>query len=127
MSRIAPKREVCFKKPKKEKKSPKYLKRSFKPIKPGKKQKAWTNTRRYLKEIFFDKGITTCQLRYEGCWINDGLGFAHATRRRFIPLSNKERLECVILACQNCHTKLDRHPHSETERIVKEIRAESGL
>lgn len=109
--------------PKKEKRPKRYLKRSTKPIKKsGKRTKQWTSVRALLKKEFFSKGITTCQLRYEGCWIDNGLGFAHSKRRNKIV--GDEISEC-ILACNFCHEILDRKPRIETEIEVKQIRAET--
>jgi hypothetical protein len=89
-------------------------------MKRGRKTKAWDKTRASLKKEFFDKGITTCQLRYDGCWVWNGLGFAHSKRRRLIV--GDEISEC-ILACNFCHKILDEKSHLETETIVKQIRA----
>ena len=87
-------------------------------MKLGKKGKAWTNTRRALKRQFFGRQITTCELRYEGCWIDNTLSFAHSKRRRFI---EGDELSEVILACCFCHRILDEKPREETYEIVREI------
>lgn len=88
-------------------------------MKRGKKTRAWENARRRIKAHFENLGVTFCELRYDGCKLNSFLGFAHSKRRRLIV--TKEELFEVCLACQNCHEILDRKPHAETERIVKQV------
>lgn len=71
----------------------------------GKKGKAWIDARAELKiEFEFTYGITTCELHYEGCWIDNALGFAHAAKRR--KLSNED-LKHVILCCNPCHDQIE--------------------
>lgn len=93
------------------------LKPSNKRLGPGKKTKKWATTRSGLKPRFEAAGITTCELRYPGCWFNNGLGFAHAKKRRKL---SEEDLEVVILACNPCHDKIEYSPNME-ETVMKVI------
>lgn len=85
----------------------------------GPKGRAWRDVRNGLKTEFeFTYGITTCELRYEGCWNDDALGFAHAAKRRKLI---REDLKHVILACNPCHDLLEVKPPEEMKRIVDQI------
>jgi hypothetical protein len=84
----------------------------------GKKGKVWKEKRDELKVIHEAIGITTCELRYEGCAVDDYLGFAHAAKRRKL---SKEDLGHVILACNFCHDKLEVMPPEQMKRIVDTI------
>ncbi len=83
-------------------------------LKAGKKTNIWAKVRAELKIEFEAQGITTCELRFKECWIDNGLGFAHAQKRRFIKPDDKT----VILACNHCHDSLEVMPHASMERIV---------
>ncbi len=89
---------------------------------PKKKSKVqiWNEVRAELKKEFESKGITFCELRWRGCWVNSSLGFAHSKPRRFI--TTDEDLKTVILACNECHFILDNnHTKESTEKIVLDI------
>lgn len=88
-------------------------------MKQGKRGRAWSNARRKIKTDFERNGVTTCELRFEGCLINNFLGFAHSRRRRFI--TDEQGLFEVCLACQKCHETLDRMSHEETYQTVINI------
>lgn len=78
-------------------------------IKAGKKTKAWNKDRAKLKLIYQEKGITTCELRFKGCWINNALGFAHKHKRSFY-WSRSDLLGLfseTLLACNSCHGFLE--------------------
>ena len=83
----------------------------------GPKGKAWKDARADLKMEFLALGITTCELRYEGCWFDDALGFAHAAKRRKL---TAEDLGHVILVCNICHDQIEFLPPEEMKRIVDE-------
>lgn len=85
----------------------------------GKKTRAWTNARNRLKKIFEANSVTTCELRYPGCWVDNALSFAHSRRRRFI--KDNEMLMEVVLACTYCHKKLDEMSHEATYETVTKI------
>jgi hypothetical protein len=84
----------------------------------GKRGRAWENARRKLKRIFESKGILTCELRYPGCWHDNGLGFMHRVKRRKI--TSDEELLTVALACNFCHAQAEFLSPDEMFRIVTE-------
>lgn len=71
-------------------------------LKTGKKTKEWNKARLELKKQFQDWGITTCEIRLEGCRNNWSLGFAHTRKRRDVT-----DLKRVVLACNPCHSKVE--------------------
>lgn len=75
-----------------------------KPVKSPKLSKVqiWNRIRKQLKKDFEEMGITTCELRLDGCTHNRFLGFAHTKKRRDVT-----DLRRVVLACQNCHEKVE--------------------
>jgi len=73
--------------------------------KAGKKSRAWFAVRRRLKVEFEARGITSCELRYEGCAGDGMLGFAHGRKRRHLRGNELETL--TILACNHCHGKVE--------------------
>lgn len=81
------------------------------------KVRIWNNIRRRIKPLFLKADITTCELRYPGCTYNNFLGFAHAKKRRNLPKDGSEDA-VVILACTNCHTKIERATESDMGLIV---------
>lgn len=81
----------------------------------GKKTKEWIKVRAELKKKFYNWGVTSCELRMEGCWIDNALGFAHKDKRRF--LSHDELYE-VILICNNCHNRIECLPRDQMRAIV---------
>jgi hypothetical protein len=94
-----------------------YLNRKTPLNRLGKKGRAWESARAILKRKFYRRGIVTCELRYEGCYRWQFLGFAHAAKRRKL---RPEDLGTAILACSNCHDKIERMPPEEMRRIVFE-------
>jgi hypothetical protein len=78
-------------------------------IKPGRKTLAWNKDRAKLKLIYAEKGITTCELNFAGCWVNNALSFAHHHKRNWY-LTCPELLGSfneTILACNPCHSLLE--------------------
>lgn len=61
--------------------------------------------RRRLSAEFAERGVTSCELRYEGCKGQVMLGFAHGRKRRH--LKGDELKTLVILACNPCHDKIE--------------------
>lgn len=91
------------------------MKRSNRPMKKiGKKSKRWIAVRRRLKVKFEALGITSCELRYEGCAGDTMLGFAHGRKRRHLKGDELETL--VVLACNNCHDAIE---YLEPERMLE--------
>ena len=75
----------------------------------GKRTKQNAVAVRKLKKIYEEKGITTCELRLEGCANNWALGFAHRHKRRWY-YGIEEQLhsfEETVLACSPCHEKIE--------------------
>ena len=73
------------------------------------KTKEWEIARKKLKVEYQERGIITCELRFNGCWRNNALSFAHRHLR--IWYYNKPGLlgsfDETILACIPCHKILD--------------------
>lgn len=88
-------------------------------------KKSWESIRRSLKESFAAKGITTCELKYTGCWRDNNLSFAHALKRRHLVESAErgkpESIYTVILACVPCHQKIEVMAESTMSSIVMYI------
>jgi len=88
-------------------------------MKIGKKALEWLQASDELEEIYLEKGITLCELRFEGCWINSALHFAHLYKR------NDPRCEHTfqgtILACNPCHQKIE-YDRDLTEKMFKKLR-----
>lgn len=83
----------------------------------GPKTKAWDSERAKLKPKFEAAGITTCEIRYAGCWNDNYLGFAHDAKRRKNP-----KLSKVVLGCNPCHDILENmgpeRMKAEVDRII---------
>jgi len=78
-----------------------------KPIKVKKESEVqtWNKVRKELVKEFKEMGITKCELRLGDCTNGRFLGFAHTTKRRDVA-----DLKRVVLACQNCHSKVEYAP-----------------
>lgn len=89
----------------------------------GKRTREWEAIRRKLKVRFEAAGITECEFKFGGlydCWRNEGLGFAHTDKRRFL---KGNELEIVTLACNPCHAILELKPREEMKiEILSVIR-----
>lgn len=87
------------------------------------KIKEWDIARKKLKEIYEEKGIMTCELRLNGCWVNNALSFAHKKKR--IEYYSKPELlgsfEETLLACIPCHQKIENNKEL-TEKLFKQLR-----
>jgi hypothetical protein len=75
-------------------------------LKAGKRTREWQHIREQLKP------------RFEGCWRDNGLSFAHVDKRRF--LSEKELRE-PALACIPCHNKLELMPRDQMRATVEKV------
>jgi hypothetical protein len=75
----------------------------------GKHGLIWWKAKQKLKEVFIEKGITTCELRFPGCWHDDTLAFAHKEKRAFYRTRPKllGSFSHVLLACNFCHDKIE--------------------
>lgn len=84
--------------------------------KVGKKGREAIRVRRLQKLEFAAMGITTCELRLEGCLIDDGLGFMHAQKRR--NLSAYDLRHTVLLACNWCHWQWEKLGEAKMQELV---------
>lgn len=86
---------------------------------------SWVSVRRTLKGSFAAASITTCELKYEGCWRNNNLSFAHALKRRHLvegaEKGKPESVYTVILACVPCHQKIEVMGESTMKSIVMHV------
>jgi hypothetical protein len=117
MNRNSTLRRVGFKR--KTKEPHRYGFKRSKGLKAGRKVKAWEATRRELKVKYAAMGITSCELRYEGCKRDDWLSFAHGRKRR--KLEGDELSTLTILACTPCHAKIEFLPADEMLRIIESV------
>ena len=72
--------------------------------------------RKELKEFYFEKGITSCELRLpptprypERCWKDNALSFAHK-EKRWKYIRRPEELwtfKETVLACIPCHQRIE--------------------
>jgi len=74
--------------------------------------------RQRLKVEFAAMGITSCELRYQGCKRDDWLSFAHGRKRR--KLEGNELATLTILCCVPCHDAIEFLPPDEMLRIVND-------
>ena len=89
------------------------------PIKQiGKKGRAWINTRASLKKDFQRWGITSCEIRFGGCWNDNALGFAHVDKRKNL---GEGELTKVVLACNPCHDVVEKWPSSKMREFLEKI------
>jgi hypothetical protein len=88
-----------------------------KPVHTKKKSKVdeWNSIRKTLKVQFEEAGITRCELRLPDCTPTNYLGFAHTTKRRDI-----KDLKRVVLACANCHNKVEYYCHQWTGKTMED-------
>ena len=88
-------------------------------IKKGKKTLRWETARARLKNVYAYAEITSCELRLNGCLVNNYLSFAHRYKR------NDPRCEHTfqgtLLVCQNCHQKIE-YDRKLTEEVFKKLR-----
>ena len=90
-------------------------------IRPGKKTKQWQKIKVQLKKLFEEKGITSCEVRLEGCR-NFFLTWAHLHKRHWYLGENEILLgdfSQVLLCCVDCHQKLERDPKLTQEMFAK--------
>src|ERR1035437_3184244 len=73
----------------KNKKTPKSIKKG------GKKGRASLDAVEQMKQGFASVGIVECEGRLEGCWHNNALSFAHASKRR--KLTPEELTQAALL------------------------------
>lgn len=94
------------------------VKKQAKPLGPGKKTQEWTVERKELIEEFEALGINSCELKLEGCWGKQGLGFAHRNKRRNL---TREDLGQVVLLCNSCHGEIELLNNVRMMKIIDKI------
>ena len=82
----------------------------------------WLKVRRELSTEFKAAGITSCELKYEGCWGEKALGWAHGRKRRH--LKDGELKSLVVLSCNPCHDRIEYLKPEEMLAIVESIIAQ---
>lgn len=87
----------------------------------GKRTKEWERVRAKLNAELLRRGITYCEVGYNGCARTIMLGHAHSRKRRNIV--TEEQLRETVLACSMCHAILELLPEEEMGERVREIRA----
>lgn len=100
------------------------LKRSAMAKGKGKKTRANRAANAKLKAEFEKQGITSCELGYPGCTRDEFLSWAHGKKRR--KLQGDELVTLVILACINCHNRIEYTGHEAMLAIVESVIAERG-
>ena len=89
----------------------------------GKREREWKRERFKLKKIYWDKGITICEVKLDGCMPNFGLSFAHL-HKRFWYYDKPGLLgdfNQTLLACAYCHPRIERDKKL-TAKIFKRLR-----
>ena len=76
-----------------------------------------------LKKLFIKEGIQYCELKFEGCWNNNALGFAHRHKRAFYydRPNLLGSISHVILACNHCHSIIEKDARL-TEELFQKLR-----
>lgn len=85
----------------------------------GRRTRDWEKHRRALKREFDAAGNTTCELGLPGCMRDDGLGFAHALKRRHI--TNDADMRRVALLCNFCHSVIELQGEAKMCRVIDSI------
>lgn len=81
------------------------------------------NNNNILREIFLDKDILSCELMLDGCLGTAFTAFAHRHKRVWYKRKPELLVDFnqVILACQNCHDKIE-HNKELTEEMFNKLR-----
>lgn len=76
-----------------------------------------------LKKMFYEKGITTCEIRFAGCMNDNFLSFAHRHKRLWYrgQLELLSDFNQVVLACASCHQEIEGNKEL-TERVFARLR-----
>lgn len=89
----------------------------------GKQAKINLAANRILKQEYLELGITKCEVGLEDCMPNFALGFAHRHKRVWY-YGQPELLSDIketILACSNCHSKMESDKQL-TEEVFNKLR-----
>lgn len=79
----------------------------------------WIKARKRLKKEYEKKGITTCEGRLQGCWVNNALSFAHRYKRN--DPRCEHTFEQTLLLCVPCHSKIE-YDKELTEDMFNKLR-----
>lgn len=96
-------------------------------IKPGIRTKTNREANKILVKIYQMNGITSCEIQKEGCTGQMFLGFAHLHLRDWYWERGKDSLALLssfkqtVLACTNCHQKIE-GKKEETESVFEKLR-----
>lgn len=90
----------------------------------GRKTKANKRANAKLKIVFEGRELTTCELGYPNCTRGSFLTWAHGRKRRKLQAGELETL--VILACINCHNRIENLGPEGMLAIVESVIAERG-
>ena len=89
----------------------------------GKRGRQWYNDRKELKIDYERRGIVFCELKLNGCFGDNYLGFAHRHKRSWY-YKHPELLKDfnqTLLACAPCHDKIE-DDKELTEKMFKKLR-----
>jgi hypothetical protein len=77
-----------------------------------------------IHKMFRNKGIVRCEAWFPKCLVDWTLQFAHRHKRIWYKKCPEKLYDFneVILACQNCHTKLENNKEL-TEETFKKLRS----
>jgi hypothetical protein len=85
----------------------------------GSKTKEWERERRKLKKEYEKRGIVLCELRFDGCYRNNMLSFAHRYKRG--DPRCEHTFKGTVLACIPCHQVIE-YNKELTEEVFKKLR-----
>jgi hypothetical protein len=73
--------------------------------------------------LYRDKGITSCELKLDGCWGDYLVTLAHRHKRRWY-YTRPEKLwtfKQTLLACPSCHNKIE-YDQDLTKKLFTKLR-----
>jgi hypothetical protein len=112
---------------------PKPMKKGKKPPKPlrqtGPRTEAWMDALPKLQALFKENGISSCEIRFEGCKGRMFYGFAHVEKRGRYDLEGLVDPHHVVWACSWCHEIVDnaaKMPKDDARELLEKIVEERG-
>jgi len=91
--------------------------------KEGKIGKINREANKTLRQIYWEKGITTCEAHLKGCMKDFGLSWHHRHKRvnyRKNP-DGLSKFNETILVCSHCHQEAEKS-RALTEKLFKQLR-----
>lgn len=79
----------------------------------------WLKARERLIQIYKNKGITTCEIKLEGCLGQWTSAFAHLYKRS--DPRCRHSFKQTVLACSRCHQAIE-NDKDLTEEVFKKLR-----